>query len=123
MTLGRKIEFLRKERGWTQAQLADQLTMTAHHVSRWENDRIRPRDKALGKLAELFEVSVEELLAAKKDTHPDLAASDPELASMVAELARLDDEQRFVIKHVLRSMLTCRQMEQLVSQSRLKIAN
>ena len=118
MTLGRKIEFLRKERGLTQIQLAELLGMTAHHLSRWENDRIRPRGKTLGKLAENLGVSLTELLSGQTDTHVELAKQDPELAEMIPQLVNLDPDQRYVLKHMVRSMLTCRQMEQVVTKSR-----
>lgn len=113
---------LRKDRGWTQLQLADMLEMTAHHLSRWENDRIRPRDKTLEKLAQVFEVPLNELVATKIEGIG-LSPDDSELASLLAEVPNLDDEQRKVLKHVLRSMVTCNQMERLLTQGRFRHAS
>lgn len=113
MTLGQKIEKLRKDRRFTQAQLAQRMEMTAHHLSRWGNDRIRPRDKTLEKLAQILQVSPEEL-AVPPANPSELAQDDSELAFLLHEIPSLDDEQ----KHVLRSMVTCNQMQRVVSQVR-----
>lgn len=61
--IGKFIASLRRGRGWTQQQLADQLGITNKTVSRWENARYLPDVEMLQLLAELFEVSVAELLA------------------------------------------------------------
>ena len=123
MTLGRKIEMLRKDRGWTQIQLAEMLGMTGHHLSRWENDKIRPRAKMLEKLAEILGLPVDELTSAPKTLTPKSVSNDPELAVLLAEVDELDEEQKGVLKHVLRSMLTCKQMEMLIANSHLKRAS
>ena len=61
--IGKFIASLRRGRGWTQQQLADQLGITNKTVSRWDNARYLPDIEMLQLLAELFEVSVAELLA------------------------------------------------------------
>ncbi|MDD3204093.1 MAG: helix-turn-helix transcriptional regulator, partial [Pygmaiobacter massiliensis] len=61
--IGKFIASLRRGKGWTQQQLADQLGITNKTVSRWENARYLPDVEMLQLLAELFEVSVAELLA------------------------------------------------------------
>jgi len=117
MTLGQKIEKLRKLRGFTQTQLAQKMDMTPHHLSRWENDRIRPRDKTLEKLAQALEVSPDEL-AVPQANPSELAQNDSELAFLLHEIPSLDEEQKQVLKHVLRSMVTCNQMQRVVEQVR-----
>ena len=117
MTLGKKIEQLRKLRGFTQTQLAQKMDMTPHHLSRWENDRIRPRDKTLEKLAQVLEVSPDEL-AVPQANPSELAQNDSELAFLLHEIPSLDEEQKQVLKHVLRSMVTCNQMQRVVEQVR-----
>ena len=61
-TLGKRIMAARKKLGLTQDQLAERLGVTAQAVSKWENDQSCPDITMLPKLAELFNISTDELL-------------------------------------------------------------
>ena len=61
MRTGEKIQALRKAAGLTQAQLAERLFVSRELVSKWELGQRRPDIRALGKMAALFAVPVEEL--------------------------------------------------------------
>ncbi len=41
LTLGRRIQALRRQQAFTQEALAEQLSITAQAVSKWENDLSR----------------------------------------------------------------------------------
>lgn len=119
MSLGNQITKYRSEKGWTQAQLAELLQMHANHVSRWEKGHVWPRKKTIERLAELFEISVNELLGTQTSEAPlHLVKKDPELAQLMTQAAALGDEQRRALRMVLRSMLTCQQLEHLVDLGR-----
>ena len=64
-TMGETISTLRKEKRMTQKQLADLLSITDKAVSKWERDVACPDLQTLPKLAEIFDVTVEELLHTK----------------------------------------------------------
>ena len=61
-TLGMMISTLRKEKGMTQLELAEQMGVTDKAVSKWERDLSFPDINSIPKLAEIFEVSVDELM-------------------------------------------------------------
>ena len=61
-TLGKKIATRRKERGFTQDELAEQLAVSPQAVSKWENDLSCPDIQLLPKLAELLGCTVDDLL-------------------------------------------------------------
>ena len=63
-TLGQKIAELRKSKSMTQLELANQLNITDKAVSKWERDISCPDINTFPKLAEILEVSVDELLQA-----------------------------------------------------------
>ena len=67
MTLGKRIAALRKEKELKQDVLAAALGVSPQAVSKWENDQTCPDISLLPKLAELLEVSVDELLSGKKE--------------------------------------------------------
>ena len=53
---------LRKERGMTQLELAEKMGVTDKAVSKWERDLSFPDVSSLPRLAEIFEISVDELM-------------------------------------------------------------
>ena len=61
-TMGMVIASLRKAQGMTQAELAEKMQVTDKAVSKWERDLSCPDIQSLPRLAEILEVSVEELM-------------------------------------------------------------
>ena len=72
-TLGMMISSLRKERGMTQAELAEKMGVTDKAVSKWERDLSFPDINSIPKLAEVFEVSVDELMQVKTETKENMS--------------------------------------------------
>lgn len=64
-SMGDIICALRKEKGMTQKDLADMLNITDKAVSKWERNNAFPDTATIPKIAEIFGVSVEELMNAK----------------------------------------------------------
>lgn len=67
-TLGTMISTLRKEKGMTQLELAEKMGVTDKAVSKWERDLSFPDINSIPKLAEIFEVTVDELMQVKTET-------------------------------------------------------
>lgn len=65
-TLGKNIANRRKMLHLTQEELADKLGVSAQAVSKWENDISIPDISLLINLADLFEVSLDELIRNKQ---------------------------------------------------------
>ena len=55
----------RKERNWSQREVALKISVTQQCVSQWEAGAIEPTLTFLWRLADLFEVSVDELICRK----------------------------------------------------------
>ena len=64
-TMGMMIAAKRKELGMTQRELAQQMGVTDKAVSKWERDLSYPDVNSLPKLAEIFEMSVDEMMQIK----------------------------------------------------------
>lgn len=62
MTVGEKILRLRKARGWSQEELADQVGVSRQAVSRWESDSAKPDADKVVALCDLFGISADYLL-------------------------------------------------------------
>lgn len=67
-TLGMMIASLRKEKGMTQFELAEKMGVTDKAVSKWERDLSCPDVNTIPKLAEVFEISVDELMQIKAES-------------------------------------------------------
>lgn len=65
-TIGKFITALRKANGMTQKDLAEQLNVSDKTVSRWERDEGAPDLSMIPVLAEIFEVSCDELLKGER---------------------------------------------------------
>ena len=63
---GQFILQLRKEKGWTQLELAEKLNITDKAVSKWERGVGFPDIKMIEPLAEIFNVSVLEIMRSEK---------------------------------------------------------
>ena len=70
MTLGKRIAALRRQKGLKQEDLANELDVSPQAVSKWENDQTCPDISLLPRLAQLLNVSVDELLSGKKEDLP-----------------------------------------------------
>lgn len=66
-SIASQIKKLRKSRGWTQPQLADQLSVSKQTISNWETGIKVPRMGSLQKLADLFNVRIGEITNASID--------------------------------------------------------
>lgn len=69
-TMGETIAELRKNRGMTQKELAEQMNVTDKAVSKWERDLSCPDIHSIPKLAEVLDVSVEDLMHVSKAEKP-----------------------------------------------------
>lgn len=66
-SLGEMIMSLRKEKGMTQLELAEKMGVTDKAVSKWERDLSCPDINSIPRLAEVLNVSVEELMQSKRE--------------------------------------------------------
>lgn len=65
MNLGEKINYYRKKKGLMQAELGAQLFVTRQTVSLWENGQTLPSLDNIVRLAEIFGITIDELLSKK----------------------------------------------------------
>ena len=65
-TIGSRIAQGRKAKGYTQEEFSQLLDVTAQAVSKWENDISCPDIQLLPKIAEILNMTTDELLTGKK---------------------------------------------------------
>ena len=77
MNLGENIYNLRVEKNLSQGGLADALEVSRQSVSKWENNSAVPELDKLVKMADIFGVTLDELVTGKAQPHPAQAAEPP----------------------------------------------
>ncbi len=102
MTIGEKINKLRKERGWSQQSLAKQLGTSGPVIGRYERGEMMPSVEVAGKLADAFGVTLDYLV----DTTGNIAEiKDKSMLARLADIERLDSEDKKTIIKVVDSLL------------------
>ena len=85
--LSENIKNLRKQKGYSQETLAQELNVVRQTISKWEKGYSVPDAIMLEKLAEVLDVSITDLLGEEKNTEP-----KPDLAQIAAQLTILNDQ-------------------------------
>lgn len=81
---------LRKEKGWTQRELAEKLNVTDKAISKWERGLGFPDIKTLEPLADALEVSVLEIMRSERIQKEQVSADHAaEAISYVIDIAEL----------------------------------
>ena len=97
MTLGRRIQALRKEQALTQDQLAERMGVTPQAVSKWENDLSCPDIMTLPQLAKELRTTVDTLLTGKSSCDVPTAAVKPAEEVIVRISIHPDDDARICL--------------------------
>jgi len=112
MAIGQNIADIRKAKNMTQRDLAEKLGVSQSHIARWETEKSQPRRKALEELADVLEVSVDEILAGGKESLKlALDIEDKELLSLLQELKNLSNKEVEALKTVIRGLLSRSRIE------------
>lgn len=87
--LGENIKTLRKRKGYSQETMAQQLNIVRQTLSKWEKGISVPDADMLTKIADLFEVTVEDLLGGN---NMEDKAEDANINEIAAQLAVLNEQ-------------------------------
>ena len=98
--LNENIKALRKNKGFTQDELASRLNVVRQTVSKWEKGYSVPDAEMLQKMAEIFETDVSQLLGKpiEQNTNSDLVAE--QLARINEQLAIKNRRSRRIWKSI-----------------------
>jgi len=89
---GEFISMLRKEKGWTQADLASKLNVTDKAVSRWERGLGFPDINTIKPLAEALGASVMEIMQSERTPKEEISSA--QLEGAIDDVIRLAEYQR-----------------------------
>lgn len=84
MSLGKNIANLRKEKGFTQAELGDLLGVSNQAVSKWEMEMTMPDVMLLPEIAKVLGVDLNDLYGVKREI-PEFSVPVPETGSTMKD--------------------------------------
>ena len=88
-TIGQRLARIRRERGMTQVELAEQLGVAQPVVSDYERGELRLHGELIVKLTRLLGVSAEELLGLEKGRSNGATVKNRRLARRIQEIEQL----------------------------------
>lgn len=110
-----RVTTLRKQRGLTQARMAELLGMATRSYNRWERGGHSPGLEMLVKAADILQVSLDELVG-RKDTIGEPAIKNTELHQLVQEVDQLPDREQQAVIVMLDGLLRSAQVTRAVQR-------
>ncbi|MGN0169463.1 MAG: helix-turn-helix domain-containing protein [Lachnospiraceae bacterium] len=89
--IGSFLKELRKEKGLTQEQMAEKLNVSGRTISRWETGKNMPDISLLTEIAELYEVSIPEIINGERKSE-NMNEEVRETAEVMATYANSEKE-------------------------------
>ena len=99
--IGSFLKELRKEKGLTQEQLAEKMSVSGRTVSRWETGSNMPDLDILIELSDLYDVDIRELLDGERKSE----RMDQELKETIEKVADYSNEMKKKFIRIQRFLL------------------
>lgn len=102
MAISDKLLNLRKDRGWSQQELAKKVGTSGPIIGRYERGEMTPSVEVAKKLADMFNVTLDYLV----DTTGNMTEiKDKSMLNRLFEIEQLEQEDKKTIVHVIDSLL------------------
>lgn len=98
MTFGEKITRLRKEKGWSQKDLAVKINTNQAVVARYEKNAIKPSVEVAKKIADAFEASLDYLTNPKSDSD---FLKDKRITERIEKIQKMPEKEQELVFHLI----------------------
>ena len=98
-----KIKEYREELQFTQKQLADKIANVQRNVSNWENGASEPDCETIVKLANLFDITIDELFG-RENNAPAYSPANGVEKNILQAVRKLTDTQKYTLLQFLREL-------------------
>ena len=96
LNIGSKISLLRKEKGWSQGDLAEQINASREIIGKYERNENSPSLEMALKMAKAFGVTVDFLLG-----EGEYSSYDKETVDRLKDIQKMDSNTRSVLFNVI----------------------
>ncbi len=108
-----KLRALRKERGWSQGQLAQKIGADLQRISKYEHGIIWPTMELMVRLAKVFDVSVDFLIRDDKDAAVG-KIKNRDLLNQLEEINNLPEKDQETVVSFLDAFIKRKKFEELI---------
>ena len=115
MVFENKIKLLRKEKSWSQTELAQKIDSDARQISQYEHGKITPSIETIIKIAKVFNVSTDYLLIENTPKNP-VIVDDEELTKYIEYIQKLETEDKKCLYHMIDSFMTKNKIKDFAEQ-------
>ena len=113
--LGNRILTLRKEKNWSQSELAKMVGITYAQIGRYETKGAQPSAEVLKKIADALGTTTDFLMYGNKDEKARAALSDTELLQQFKEVEKMDVEDKKTIKNIIDAFIKRSKLNQIAA--------
>lgn len=117
MAMHEKLRMLRQEKNWTQAELADKVSVHQKQISSYERGVTSPSTEVLIKLAEVLDVTLDYLAFDAKGAQGKLNLHDRELLRRFEAVDGLPDNYRSLAKEMLDLLVLKHRFQSLAAEA------
>lgn len=112
-SLGDRIKELRKQKNWSQNELAQKAGVSYAQLSRYEIKGSQPPAEVLNKLADALDTTVDYLINGDTNEKAKSTLKDAELLQQFKAVEQMNDDDRSVIKKVIGAFITQSKLRQI----------
>ena len=112
MTLGSRIQKLRKENKLTQQELAKKINLSHPQLVRYENKDVQPPADVLKKIANIFGVSIDYLVNGENDQKAKETLQDDALLNQFKKISGLSKDKKNIVMDLIDAYLFRSQVQQ-----------
>jgi len=110
-----RLKEFRVARGLSQAQLADHLGVSPRVYNRWERGVATPRLDTLVKIADILQVSLDELAGRQPPKAVEFRVHNPKLHRLYREIDKLSPDDQQALAILLDSLIKRSQMDSILA--------
>lgn len=116
MAIQDKIKALRKEKGWSQKDLAEKLEVHPVNMTKLEQGQNFPSVDTLIRLSDVFNVSIDYLLSDEVMQKDSAILKDKELLEAFATIERMDEHTKEIVKELLDAFIAKQQIADIIQK-------
>ncbi len=114
MTLGKRIQELRKKANLSQNDLASKIEVSYPQMSRYEIKGVQPPADVLKRLADVFGVSIDYIVNGTLQEKAENTMTDTELLQQFKEVESMNDKDKNTIKELINAFIAKRKIQSLI---------
>jgi transcriptional regulator with XRE-family HTH domain len=114
MSLGENVRIARKQKGWSQRELAERVESDASYINRLETGKLNPSISSLERIADALECSIDHLVKGRVKA-AEIQIRDKDFSERMRLIDALDDDDRKAITHIIDALLTKKRIRELLN--------